>query len=60
MEWLKETWNNIVFHYKEGGLNYPMIIYISLAHIIGVIGIACIPYCHKFTLLWAFILWPLT
>ena len=47
-------------HYREGNLNWPMIIYISLAHIAAVIGVFTIPYCNKYTLLWAFILWPIS
>ena len=46
-------------HYKEGNLNWPMIIYITLAHIAGLIGLFTIGQCHKYTLLWAFILWPI-
>lgn len=65
-----------VKHYKKGDLNWPMIIYITLAHWAGieflfskfvnkfmlcaaVIGLFTIPHCNKFTLLWAFILWPI-
>lgn len=47
-------------HYKEGNLNWPMIIYISLAHIAALIGVFTLPYCNKYTLLWAFILWPIS
>lgn len=47
-------------HYKEGNLNWPIIIYISLVHVAAVIGLFTIPYCHKYTLLWAFILWPVS
>jgi len=47
-------------HYKAGNLNWPMIIYITLAHIAAIVGFFTIPYCNKFTLLFAFILWPIT
>lgn len=46
-------------HYKEGNLNYPMIIYISLVHIVAIAGIFAVPKCSYETLLWAFILWPI-
>jgi len=46
-------------HYKEGNLNYPMIIYISLVHTVAVAGLFAIPRCSYETLLWAFILWPI-
>ena len=34
-------------------------IYIAVAHIAAAIGIYSIPSCNKWTLLWAFILWPI-
>lgn len=46
-------------HYKEGNLNYPMIIYVSLVHIVAVAGLFALPKCSKETLFWAFILWPI-
>ena len=49
----------VVKHYKAGDLNWPMIIYITLAHVAGIIGLLTIPSCDKYTLLWAFILWPI-
>lgn len=59
MEAIKESISTIQRHYKEGNLNWPMIIYIGLAHIAAIVGIISIPYCHKYTLLWAMILWPI-
>lgn len=47
-------------HYKEGNLNWPMIIYLSLAHIGAIVGLFTIPYCKPLILFWAFILWPIT
>lgn len=49
-----------VRHYKEGNLNWPMIIYLSLAHVAALIGLFTIPNCKPLTLLWAFILWPIS
>ena len=49
----------VYHHYKEGNLNYPMIVYISLVHIVGVMGLFTIPSCKKETLIWAFLLWPI-
>lgn len=49
-----------VKHLRKGDLNWPMIIFLSLAHIAGIYGIFTIPYCHKYTLLWAYILWPIS
>lgn len=52
--------SRITRHYKAGNLNWPMIIYITLAHIAGVVGIFSLTSCHRYTLLWAFILWPIS
>ena len=56
---IKESVATVVRHYKEGNLNWPMIIYISLAHAAALIGLFTLTQCHKYTLLWAFILWPI-
>ena len=55
-----EMINTAIRHYKEGNINWPMSIYITLAHVAALIGLATIPSCHKFTLLWGFLLWPIT
>lgn len=47
-------------HYREGNLNWPMIIYIGLAHVAACVGLATLHKCHTYTLLWAFVLWPIT
>lgn len=52
--------STISHHYKKGNLNWPMIIYIILAHVAAIIGVFAIPNCHKYTLLLAFILWPIS
>lgn len=57
---ITDAYKTVVRHYKEGNLNWPMIIYISLAHIAAVIGLLSIGHCSKYTLLWAFILWPIS
>jgi len=51
--------NTVVRHYKAGDLNWPMIIYITLAHVAALVGLFSITSCHPYTLLWAFILWPI-
>jgi uncharacterized membrane protein YfcA len=56
---ITESVQTVVRHYKEGNLNWPMIIYITLAHIAAVIGLFSLGQCHKYTLLWAFICWPI-
>lgn len=47
-------------HYKSGNFNWPMIIYIGLAHVAAIVGIFRIPECHRYTLLFALFLWPLS
>lgn len=46
-------------HFRDGTINYPMLIFLTLAHVAGIYGIMTIPKCHNYTLLWAFILWPI-
>ena len=47
-------------HYKQGTLNWPMMIYIGLAHVAAVVGLFTLPSCKPQTLLWAFLLWPIS
>lgn len=49
----------ISYHWKEGNLNWPMIIYISLVHTVAACGLFKITNCSYETLLWAFCLWPI-
>ncbi len=60
MSTIMDACKTVVRHYKEGNLNWPMIIYISLAHVAAVIGLFSILECKTYTLLWAFILWPIS
>ena len=55
----KEALATAAYHYKAGNLNWPMLIYITLAHVAAIIGVFTVARCHKLTLLWAFILWPI-
>ena len=57
---IAESLRTVARHYKEGNLNWPMIIYIGLAHAAALIGLFTVTKCHPYTLLWAFILWPIT
>ena len=56
---ISESVKTVARHYKEGNLNWPMIIYIALAHAAALIGLFTLRDCNKYTLLWAFILWPI-
>lgn len=57
---LTETIATVSRHYKENNLNWPMIIYTLLAHMAAVIGLFSLHKCHPYTLLWTFVLWPIT
>mmetsp|Transcript_37128 Transcript_37128/g.41004 ORF Transcript_37128/g.41004 Transcript_37128/m.41004 type:complete len:330 (-) Transcript_37128:377-1366(-) len=57
---LVEGINNTIYHYKNGNLNYPMGIYISIVHIVAFAGLFYVPKCSAATFLWAFILWPIS
>jgi len=50
----------VSYHWKNKSLNWPMGIYITLVHTIAFVGILTLPKCHYETLLWAFILWPIS
>jgi len=47
-------------HYNNGGFNIPMLIYISLVHAVAFVGLLTLPKCSPETLIWAFILWPIS
>jgi uncharacterized membrane protein YfcA len=49
----------VAHHYREGNINWPMVVYLSLVHIYAVVGLFTIPKCSSETLLWAFLLWPI-
>ena len=57
---IAECIRTVIRHYREGNVNWPMVIYISLAHVAAFVGICTIPKCHPLTLLWAFLLWPIS
>lgn len=52
--------NATIKHYKQGTLNWPMIIYIGLSHIAGLVGLSKIPQAKNHTLFLAFILWVIS
>lgn len=64
MDFSPEMFRNIprlvVDNYREGKLNWPMIIYISIVHWVACIGVMTLPLCSKTTLFWAWVLWPIS
>jgi len=57
---VSEVYEIVTRHYREGTINWPMLIYISLVHVLAFAGLFYVPYCSNETLLWAFILWPIS
>jgi len=57
---IKESVATIKHHYVNGNVNWPMGIYISLVHVAAIIGLFTLPKCSPLTLLWAFVLWPIS
>jgi stearoyl-CoA desaturase (Delta-9 desaturase) len=57
---VREAWEAFVYHYKEGNMNWPMVIYLALVHLAATIGFFTVVECKWQTLLEAFILWPIT
>lgn len=54
-----DSMKTAAFHYKEGNLNYPMMIYIALVHAVAVVGLFKLLDCSAETLIFAFVLWPI-
>jgi uncharacterized membrane protein YfcA len=63
MDFSMKMWRDIPglvsYHYKEGNVNWPMGIYVTLVHVLAAVGIAKAFDCSKETLMWAFICWPI-
>lgn len=47
------------YHWKERNFNWPMMIYISLVHVVAACGLMRLTSCSYETLIWAFFLWPI-
>jgi len=54
--WVKHT----VYHYRAGNINWPMGLYITLVHYWATWGLRRLHVVSSQTLLWAFILWPIS
>jgi stearoyl-CoA desaturase (delta-9 desaturase) len=50
----------IKFHWKEGNFNWPMCIFLGVVHTAALFGLLTIPLCTWQTLLFAFLLWPIS
>ena len=47
-------------HWKEGTFNWFMIFYIGICHVMAGIGIGYLKHCSAHTLIWAWLLWPIS
>jgi len=56
VNWVK----NVVYHFKAGNINWPMGLYISLVHYWASFGLLRLHVVQWQTLLWAFLLWPIS
>ena len=63
MDFSAKMWKDIPslvkYHHKNNNMNYPMGIYITLVHVLGIVGLTKVMECSRETLMWAFILWPI-
>jgi len=60
MKMFRDIPSLISHHHNGNGLNWPMVIYISLVHTVAFVGLLNLPKCSAETLIWAFILWPIS
>ena len=49
----------VINHYKEGNINWPMLIYTTVVHTAAAAGVYQAFHAEAKTLLWAFVLWPI-
>ena len=60
MNLISDTFDAITHHVKAGTVNWPMVIFLSLAHAAAVWGAFSISQCDYRTLIFAFLMWPLS
>lgn len=64
MDFSPQMWMDIPkvvsYHYKNKSINWPMGIYITLVHVVAFVGLMKLGRCQYETLMWAFILWPIS
>jgi len=50
----------VMWHFKQGNFNWPMIVYMSFVHYTAFLGLCALTSVSWQTLLWAFLLWPIS
>jgi uncharacterized membrane protein YfcA len=58
--YVMDSINNSIYHLKAGNMNWPMVIYMTFVHVTAVIGFFSAFHVSWKTLLWAYILWPIS
>jgi hypothetical protein len=60
LKFVRDIPSVMAFHFREGNINWPMGIYITLVHVVAVYALFFkLSLCSAETLLWAFVLWPI-
>jgi len=57
---LADSWEATVHHLKNNSLNWPMVVYMIFVHTTAVLGLRNLGSVSWPTLLWAFVLWPIS
>lgn len=60
MKFIQECYDGVMHYHKAGAIRWPMVIFITLIHVAAIIGVFTIPQCSWYTLLWAFLCWPIS
>lgn len=60
LKMFREIPSVVSYHWKNKSINWPMGIYISLVHVAAAAGVMRLTQCSAETLMWAFILWPIS
>jgi len=60
MKMVRDVPSVISYHWKEKNYNPPMIVFVTLVHVMAVVGLLRVNRCSNETLLWAFITWPIS
>mmetsp|Transcript_12564 Transcript_12564/g.24160 ORF Transcript_12564/g.24160 Transcript_12564/m.24160 type:complete len:889 (-) Transcript_12564:363-3029(-) len=51
---------SVAKHLQQGDVNWPMAVFLTAMHTLAVMGLLAMNDCQPATLLWAFVLWPVS
>lgn len=60
LQMVKDIPSIVNYHWKNGSINWPMGIYVSIVHAVAWVGLLTVSKCSYETLIWAFVLWPIS